>query len=83
MSEKLLDLAVEEACNTFKLPADHFLRNSTNITAAKKMIAGDAQDVGPEKAWLYSIVCNKKSGACHPTTTADDSRAVFAAVMFW
>lgn len=64
MSEKLLDLAVEEACDMFHLPADHFLRNSSNITAAKNMIAGDAQNVQPEKAWLYTIVCNKKSGEC-------------------
>lgn len=62
MSEKLLDLAVEEACGMFHLPADHFLRNSSNIAAAKNMIAGESKDVQPEKAWLYTIVCNKKSG---------------------
>jgi hypothetical protein len=62
MSEKLLDLAVEEACSTFNLPEDHFLRSSANINAAKNMIAGDSKDVGPEKAWLYTIVCNKNSG---------------------
>lgn len=64
MSEKLLDLAVEEACNMFNLPADHFLRDNSNITAAKNMIAGEPRFVGAEKAWLYTIVCNKKSGRC-------------------
>lgn len=68
MSEKLLDLAVEEACGTFNLPADHFLRNNANIAAVKNMIAGEAKDVRPEKAWLYTIVCNKYSGGC-PTAT--------------
>lgn len=63
MSEKLLDLAVEEACEVYNLAEDHFLRNTANIAAAKNMIAGGGTDISPEKAWLYSIVCNKRSGA--------------------
>lgn len=62
MSEKLLDLAVAEACHEFGLTNDHFLRDQKNIDAVKKMISGDYTGVAPEKAWLYSIVNNKRSG---------------------
>ena len=61
MSLKLLDLAVEEACKG--LPEEHFLNREENIDAAKNMILGVTDGVDPEKTWLYTIVCNRQSGA--------------------
>lgn len=63
MSERLLDLAVDEVVEELNLPEDHFLRNPANITAVKRMIRGDATKVPAEKRWLYTIVCNEQSGA--------------------
>lgn len=63
MSEKLLEAAVHEAVTEFELPEDHFLCCEDNITAVKAMIRGDSSGVDAPKKWLYSIVCNERSGA--------------------
>jgi hypothetical protein len=63
MSERLLDLAVQEVVAEFQLPADHFLQNPDNIRAVKCMIQGDTSNVPAAKRWLYTIVCNEQSGA--------------------
>jgi hypothetical protein len=62
MSEQLLDVAVQEAINDNDLPGDHFLCCADNIAAAKAIIRGDSSRVDPAKTWLYSIVCNERSG---------------------
>jgi hypothetical protein len=62
MSEQLLDAAVDEAINEFELPDDHFLCCADNISAVKAMIRGDCSSVDATKKWLYSIVCNERSG---------------------
>lgn len=62
MSERLLEAAVQETVAECSLPADHFLCCQDNLAAVKAMIRGDSTAVEAPKKWLYSIVCNDRSG---------------------
>lgn len=62
MSERLLEAAVKETVEECSLPAGHFLCCPANLAAVKAMIRGDSSAVEAPKKWLYSIVCNDRSG---------------------
>lgn len=62
MSESLLDLAAQEVIALYNLEG-HFLCTAENLACVKRMIAGDTTHVVKEKAWLYELVNNRRTGA--------------------
>ena len=67
MSEKLLDVAVEEVVKSKNQEHRDFYENPDNIKCIKLFIKGtkdraERRRLG-DKVWLYDIVANKMNGA--------------------
>ena len=74
---------MQQAVAEANLPADHFLCCPDNIAAVKAMIRGDSTAVEAPKKWLYSIVCNERSGNLPFTPVCSAERGVCARSIYF